>query len=1561
MFEPNIWIENNFFKRECSQIIPAPKDPSRCSCGWPIANHPLIMCLPNQELLSGQGSPNIEAANIDGKWTHSRHTQRVPTDAYGTIEFQGGAHPSKAKYIRLAHDTRPESVIQLFTQEWDLELPKLLITMHGGKQNFELQPKLRKAFKKGLLKVAKTTGAWIFTAGTDNGATQYVGEALISERSPRLRPGRVVSVGIAPWGAIENRINLIAKNKDVPYHSLAAPKSKLSVLNSRHAFFLLVDNGTTGKYGAEISFRKKLEKYISKLRLLSFQSCSIPVVSVVLEGGPNTIRSVLEYVTDSPPVPVVIVDGSGRAADLLAFAHRHSWNDEEMSLELEEVKSQLLATIQETFCMDTMSSLKLFREIMECVRHKHLITVFSLGDSECPELDHAMLCALLKNEHLLPQDQLALALTWNRVDIARSQLFVYGQEWARGSLEDAMMQALIHDRLDFVKLLLENGVAISRFLTIQRLEELYNVKVGPSNTLHYLIHDVRPGVPSTARYTLLDIGLVINQLMGGAFQSSYCRRKFRHLYLAVMKPAEPVPRNLSMSVLRFGHHSVLHSQRGNLALEVPDVVFEYPFNDLMVWAILTKRHSMALLMWQHGEEGLAKALIASTLYKAMAHEARDDDLEAEVAEELKNFAQEFENLSLELLDFCYRHDSDMTAQLLTYELNNWGKMTSLSLAVSAGHKAFLAHPCAQILLADLWMGGLRMRKNTNLKVILGLLFPPSLLSLEFKTQEELQLQPQTEEEHEDFSSSSSLTSSDSSSRSSLTSSSHHSPIRKHPASEHDFQDLMRNGSKMRLTAMDANGKENGTWTVSTNPIKHVKQSSRPLSTQKKIYEFYAAPITKFWSHSIAYVIFLCFYTYVVLVRMEPQPCWQEWYIIAYLSTLFVEMIREIIFLEPVKLTHKVTIWVNNKWNVCDVVAVLFFWIGMGLRFTPKQMKIGRTIYCVDIIYWYIRILDILSVNKYLGPFVTMIGKMVENMIYFVILLLVVLLSFGVCRQSILFPNEEASWTLLRDVFYQPYFMIYGEVFAGDIDPPCSDEEGDVPCHTGRWITPIVMSVYLLVANILLINLLIAVFNNIFRKVSAVSHQVWMFQRYTVVMEYERIPVLPPPFIFINHVVLLTKYLIQKCKGIDKTYSEGLKLFLDKDELERIHDFEEDCMEEYLQDKTQKAAQSEKDHTRNIHDRIETLNQRMEDLNNTHQQEIVDIKSFTYRVTLLENMMTETLTLLRNLKDDSQPRERTEAPVANHEIQEDIPSVIENPCAKRIESPSLFRGPIRKSSLKQSSTREGLSSGDKQESQKNLMARVLFPPDLCVSVDDVSNNPGEVFVTQLSAPDGTSGPDMATFMEPNSRIMATTSEGAFSSLSIGTSHKSLSQGAPCSAEIACQLKTEYTSITDDIEKRLMYLCLPRPKARHISDSKEVQEAVEFQTEHLRDVEAEVYQLMEPLIERRLRRDSENVDASLQDLCSLKTDSNFGSDDSLADILMMKEVAEVSPESNLMVNESAEVCSELSLFVEKEEYQKRKTPLAAISLSLPSLQFPDKVLKTGIANQSYSMIRMNNLSE
>lgn len=73
------------------------------------------------------------------------------------------------QYVRLAHDTRPELIMQLFTKEWGLELPKLVITVEGGKSNFGQQCKLGRVLHKSLSKIAGATGAWVFTDGLNKG------------------------------------------------------------------------------------------------------------------------------------------------------------------------------------------------------------------------------------------------------------------------------------------------------------------------------------------------------------------------------------------------------------------------------------------------------------------------------------------------------------------------------------------------------------------------------------------------------------------------------------------------------------------------------------------------------------------------------------------------------------------------------------------------------------------------------------------------------------------------------------------------------------------------------------------------------------------------------------------------------------------------------------------------------------------------------------------------------------------------------------------------------------------------------------------------------------------------------------------------------------------------------------------------------------------------------------------------------------------------------------------------------------------------------------------------
>lgn len=50
----------------------------------------------------------------------------------------------------------------------------------------------------------------------------------------------------------------------------------------------------------------------------------VPVVCVVVEGGPAIVSTVWDYVSRVPPVPVFVFEGSGGAADLLAFLHKQT-------------------------------------------------------------------------------------------------------------------------------------------------------------------------------------------------------------------------------------------------------------------------------------------------------------------------------------------------------------------------------------------------------------------------------------------------------------------------------------------------------------------------------------------------------------------------------------------------------------------------------------------------------------------------------------------------------------------------------------------------------------------------------------------------------------------------------------------------------------------------------------------------------------------------------------------------------------------------------------------------------------------------------------------------------------------------------------------------------------------------------------------------------------------------------------------------------------------------------------------------------------------------------------
>lgn len=86
-------------------------------------------------------------------------------------------------------------------------------------------------------------------------------------------------------------------------------------------------------------------------------------------------------------------------------------------------------------------------------------------------------------------------------------------------------------------------------------------------------------------------------------------------------------------------------------------------------------------------------------------------------------------------------------------------------------------------------------------------------------------------------------------------------------------------------------------------------------------------------------------------------------------------------------------WISSYWNIWDAAAILLFFVAFGLRMGGLLTE-GRIVYAIDLMLFILRILEIFYVDKTLGPYVVMIGRMVNFTIITVFFLLIMLLHWS---------------------------------------------------------------------------------------------------------------------------------------------------------------------------------------------------------------------------------------------------------------------------------------------------------------------------------------------------------------------------------------------------------------------------------------------------------------------------------------------------------------------------------------------------------------------------------------
>lgn len=129
-------------KTRCNAFVQSLNNRLICSCGLEFTKHHKDVQINTGESLIW----DINSCTCDDG----------PTDAYGEAKFIHNIGHS-AKYIRVSHRTHMDTMLKLLFEYWQLDKPKLIISVTGGAQRFTLNPRLKQVFSKGLVKAADTT------------------------------------------------------------------------------------------------------------------------------------------------------------------------------------------------------------------------------------------------------------------------------------------------------------------------------------------------------------------------------------------------------------------------------------------------------------------------------------------------------------------------------------------------------------------------------------------------------------------------------------------------------------------------------------------------------------------------------------------------------------------------------------------------------------------------------------------------------------------------------------------------------------------------------------------------------------------------------------------------------------------------------------------------------------------------------------------------------------------------------------------------------------------------------------------------------------------------------------------------------------------------------------------------------------------------------------------------------------------------------------------------------------------------------------------------------------
>ncbi|XP_052079812.1 transient receptor potential cation channel subfamily M member-like 2 isoform X2 [Mytilus californianus] len=777
---------------------------------------------------------------------------------------------------------------------WEKEKPVALLSIIGGSDEYLPTETIRNQLKSGLLAIMKTINIWIITEGSKTGVAVIVKEVI---------QGNI--------------------GKSIP-----------------HVFHR--DSSITHE-----------DRNTGQAETTSVEDCildhiKIPLIMIIVGGEQDSFEIAMSNLEKK--VPVLVIDGSGSAADFISKGYRMSTHkkSEEKTLFYDTFKSEMTDAAKSIFTSnDEQNTSDSSCEILAEQLHNGLeinrkcIYVHSVNDTTytlertIQDILFQLFCEDTKNSLQLQRSILRFVNLWNRPDIAEKEIFnlenrkvlkiLQEELCTKSSLAELFKNSLVSDRVDMVRLVLE-------FIPVKELYEKF---------LNIHIKDLYK-----------DTGNITGHLIGK--DASTEKNIVVRINEAVIK------------ILGSKEMKPFSADAEKEGIRDKDI-----FKHLFIWSVLMNRKELAMLFWKKEDKDfICSALYASSLAKKLAENASVEAYTDQQAAFWESHRY-YEDLAYSVMTEMYFEDKTQARQLLVTEVESYNFTTIFEITENSTLMKFMGHAACQTQMNKIWKGCI-LSDTSNLKAITAAFIPILILNIV------------------------------------------------------NIEDGQHGKSDVSKTPEQEN---NSNGTSPQTPIEWGK-------LMRKLYYFYNSPLVKFFFFVVSYMAMLVIFSIFVLTDLYPMsekyPSVKEWIVYVWAASTLTEEIRQAVVIKQLSLN---TMTWFTFWTLYEILMYCLFITSVFMRLTLKAEDFyhARMMYSLTLGIFIINSMQFFLVSKHIGTKVIMIGRMMFDIFFFILIFAVFVFGFGIIYQATMYPNSILGYHLFKEIIYMPYWQLYGELFLENFE------------------------------------------------------------------------------------------------------------------------------------------------------------------------------------------------------------------------------------------------------------------------------------------------------------------------------------------------------------------------------------------------------------------------------------------------------------------------------------------------------------------------------------------------